>query len=276
MKYFPLIEPSLESKFKLIAQMSGDPGDTLQREGMFAFACHILHKLGKMDDEEFNFCMERYAKAIHLLNDPNHSGLLRRYPDPSYWGGLSDRLSRDQSVSNVVAMGCVNRDGLAAFFKSHLKYRALLFLTNTRKNWAYPPGDPRYVAADYKWKLPDLTVLSFHGLYIRAFGAKWAYPLLWITDLELLGGAITKLFYDQNPNNNDDLSYLMTQYQAELIMPTWWSRLAKWVYRHRLYPDRAGKATNPAQAAMNAYFQGPDQGPALNEVYREINEYFFS
>jgi len=275
MKYFPLLLPSLEPKYELIAQpIDKDPGDTAQREGMFAFGAYILHQMGKMDDAEFKWCADRYAQALDLLNDPNHDGFLRRYPDPSYWGGLSDRFSRDQSVPNVVAMGLLQRDHLKRFFLEHLKHRALLFTTNTRRNWAWPPGDPRYDANEYRWKVPDLTFGSFHALYIRAFKAKWLYPLLLILDLDLLGGAIAKLFYAKDPTNNDDLNHLITQYQADMIMPTPWSWLAKRVYRWRKYPANAGSATNPGQACLNAYFNGTNPGPRLDLVYAEITERF--
>lgn len=227
-----------------------------------------------MNYEEYRFIKERYAKVLSLLNDPNHPGFIRRYPDPAYWGGLSDRLSRDQSIANVIGMGVLDRDHLKKFFIAHLKYRALLFTTNTRKNWAWPPGDSRYNAQDYKWKLPDLTLGSFHAAYIRAFNARWAYPLLLILDLDLLGGAIAKLFYAKDPSANDDLNHLLTQYQSQLVMPTPWSKLAHWVYSHRKFPNNAGDAKNPAQACMNAYFNGNNPGPRLDLVYQEINDYF--
>lgn len=277
MKYFPIVEPWLEPKYKMIAQPPPgyDPGDTAQREGMFAIAAHILWRQDKMSYSEYQFIKERYAKVVSLLNDPNHPGLLRRYPDPDYWGGLSDRLSRDQSIANVIAMGFVGRDDLKRFFFAHLRYGALLFTTNTRKNWAWPPGHPLYNEKKYKWKAPDLTFGSFHAAYIRAFNAKWAYPLLWILDLDLLGGAIAKLFYAKDPTNNDDVNHLITQYQAEVVMPTLWSKMAKWIYKLRRYPNNSGDAKNSAQAAMNAYFRGSNPGPKLEQVYQEINTHFF-
>lgn len=283
MKYFPVLEPWLEPQFKMIAQPPPDydPGDTANREGMFATAAYILHQLGKMDDAEFRFCCDRYDKVISLLNDPNHSGFIRRYPDPTYWGGRSDRLSRDQSVPNVVAMGFVNKPALKRFFLAHLKYRALLFTTNTRSNWAWPPGDPRYDAKEYRWKLPDITILSFHGLYIRAFKAWYLYPLLWLTDIDMLGGALLKvLWYGKNPTKSDDINHLVAQYQSELVMPTLWSKLAKWVYgKYRQYPVNSDGAKNAAQATMNNYFRGDTPGghtgPKLEIVYEEINSYFF-
>lgn len=282
MKYFPIVEPWLEPKFQLIAQSPPDydPGDTAQREGMFMFGAFLLFNLELMDHTEFFFVQERYEKILDLLNDPNHPGFIRRYPDPSYWGGLSDRLSRDQCVPNVVAMGYCSTEAarnpsthLWSFFKAHLK-RALLFTTNTRNNWAWPPGDPRYNADDYRWKLPDITFGSFHALYIRAFRNKWLYPLLLILDLDLLGSSILKAFI-KDPTQNDDLNHLMCQYQAEVSMPTPWSKLAKWIYKkYRMYPSNSGDATNPAQACMNAYFRGTNPGPKLEIIYQSINKHY--
>lgn len=278
MKYFDLIKPSIDANGVITQGVNDgfDGGDTAQREGMFAFGAYILHKLGKMDDAEYQFCTDRYAKIVSLLNDPNHSGLLRRYPNLPFWGAYSDRLSRDQATSNVPAMGFLHRSALKSFIWAHLKYRGLLFLTNTRVNGSYP-GD-----ANYAWKLPDVTVMSFHGMYVRAFKAWPLYPLLWLTDLEILVNSIIKVVsYANNPYNNDDLSHLMVLYQSELSMPTLWSKMAKWIYRLRKYPAGHGDAKNPAQATMNAYFEYNSnevaewQGPALNLVYQEINDHFF-
>ena len=272
MKYFPLIQPSIDTNGVITQgpQDNFDGGDTAQREGMFALAAAILHKLGKMDDAEFGFCSDRYAKVVGLLNDPNHPGLLRRYPTLPFWGAYSNRLSRDQATSNVPAMGFLNRGALKRFMWAHLKYRGLLFLTNTRNNGAYP-GTPAY-----KWKIPDVTVLDFHGMYIRGF-RNWAlYPFLWLSDLAMPVNALIKVFsYGKTATNNDDLSFLMELYQAELSMPTLWSKLAKWVYKMRPLPANAGGSKNPAQACMNAYFNGANPGPRLDLVYQEINEHFF-
>lgn len=245
------------------------------------FAAFCLFEMGKMDAQEFFFIQSRYAKVLDLLNDPKHPGFIRRYPDPKYWGGQSDRLSRDQSVPNIAAMAYLPSEAalhpskhLWNFFKAHLK-RGLLFTTNTRKNWAWPPGDPRYNAAEYKWKLPDLTFGSFHALYIRSFRAKWLYPLLLILDLDMLGGSIIKvLWYGRDPKNNDDLNHLITMYQSELTMPTPWSKLAKWIYRFRLFPQNHKQSTNPAQACLCSYFSGNNPGPKLDEIYQEITERF--
>jgi hypothetical protein len=272
MKYFDLVQPAID-KNGVITEGSNDNydgGDTAQREGMFAFAVFLLHKLGKIDDEEFRFCSDRYAKVIELLRDQNHSGLIRRYPVLPFWGAYSNRLSRDQATPNVIAMGYLDGSILKSFIWAHLKYRGLLFLTNSRSNGSYP-GD-----ANDKWKLPDITVLDFHGLYVRALKIWPLYPFLLLSDLALPVNALIKvLSYGKDPANNDDLSFLMELYQAEVSMPTLWSKLAKSIYKHRPFPANSGNASNPAQACMNAYFNGSNPGPRLDLVYQEINDYFF-
>jgi len=267
MKYFSILEPWLEPQYKLIAQPPPgyDTGDTAQREGMFAFAALILNDLGKMDDEELFFVADRYAHVLALLNDPNHDGFLRRFPDARIWTGLSDRFSRDQAIPNVIAMA-MHPDRLKAFFWRHLKYSLLLFMDNTKANAA---------PEDSAWKLPDLTFASFHGLYIRSFKFWPLYPFLWLSDWDLVVNSLIKVFYyGKDPTNNDDLNHVLCLYQAELTMPTLVSKLAKWIYKFRPFPANAGNADNPAQACMNAYFRGVNPGPKLEVIYQEINEHF--
>lgn len=281
-KYFNILEPWLEPKFKLIAQppKGYDPGDAAQREGMFMLAAYILLRKDKMSWKEYDFIRTRYCQVVDLLDDPNHPGLLRRYPDPVYWGGLSDRLSRDQCIPNLIAMGLVKRQMLLKFFVAHLKYRALLFTTNTRKNWAWPPGHPKYDPIQYKWKLPDLTVLSFWSLYIRGFKIKSLKPLLWLFDLEILVNVLIKIKWSQNnPEESDDLNLLCGMYQAELSMPTFPSKLSFWLYsRFRKFPRQEVyniKASNPMQACMNHYFRNRlgNEGPKLEIIFEEVNNH---
>jgi hypothetical protein len=277
LKYFPLIQPAIDSNGVITEGPTDnfDGGDTAQREGMFAFAAYVLHQLCKMDDQELTFCKDRYAKVLSQLDDPNHKGLLRRYPNLPFWGAYSDRLSRDQMTSNIVAMGCMNQNALKSFIWAHLKYRGLLFLTDSRINGAYPPGTPQYNASTWYWKLPDLTILDFHGMYIRGLKAWPLYPLLLISDLAMPVNALIKvLSYGKTNTNNDDLSFLMELYQAQISMPTIWSKLAKWIYKFRPYPANPGNASNPAQACMNAYFNGTNPGPRLDLVYQEVNDSF--
>lgn len=272
MKWFPIIQPELDPKFQLITQPPPgyDSGDTAQREGSFAFCIALLHDLDECDGAELLDMAERYGKVLALLNDPNHQGWLRRWPDPVFWAGQSDRFSRDQAIPNVIAMGEMAQfKALKAFMKDHLK-RALLFATNTREN-AAEPG-----TAAYAWKLPDLTALGFWSLYIRAFRAWALYPLLLVFDLDfVVSSAIKVLIYGKDPTNNDDINLINCILQAEHAMPTPWSKLAKWIYRFRPYPANAGIATNPAQACLNAYFRGSNPGPKLEVIYEPLTKHYF-
>lgn len=271
MKWFPILEPWLDPKFNLIAQPPPgyDGGDTAQREGSFALCIALLHDIDLCNGEELLNVTNRYSKVLDLLNDPNHPGFLRRWPDPLYWGGQSDRFSRDQSIPNVIAMGILNRPKLKKFMINHLK-RALMFTTNTRNNWAQP-GTP-----DYAWKLPDLTMLGFWSLYIRAFRCWALYPLLLVFDLDFVVGSIIKvLSYSKDPSNNDDINHINCLLQAEHDLPTPWSKLAKWIYKFRKYPANSGNATNSAQACLNAYFRGSNPGPKLEEIYAPLTKHYF-
>ena len=269
MKWFPIIQPELDPKFQLITQPPPgyDGGDTAQREGSFALCIALLHDLDQCEGSELLDMADRYAKVLTLLNDPNHKGWLRRWPDPSYWGGQSDRFSRDQAIPNVIAMGEMGqRKALKAFILNHLK-RALLFSTNTRINAALP-GTPAYA-----WKLPDLTVLGFWSLYIRAFRAWALYPLLLAFDLDfVVSAAIKVLIYGKDSTNNDDINLINCILQAEHAMPTPWSKLAKWIYRFRPYPANSGAATNPAQSLFKCVFPGQQPRSETRSDLRTLNE----
>lgn len=292
MKWFPLIQPWLDPKYQLITQPPPgyDGGDTSQREGSYALAIVLLADLGLCDDDELMFTRDRYNKVIALLNDPNHPGFQRRFPDPAYWGSHSDRYSRDQAIPNVIAMGLYNQPALKSFMWNHLK-RALLFTTNTRENGTLPATNTlsawQKVQYFFGWRpsypvnafsIPDLTALSFWSLYIRAFRAWPLYPLMLLFDLDLVVNSLIKVYsYGKNPQNNDDLNHINCLLQADISLPTPWSKLAKWIYRRRPYPalQPGQSASNPAQACLLAYFRGVNPGPKLEEVYQPLTDHYF-
>lgn len=299
MKWLPILQPWLDPKYQLITQPPPgyDGGDAAQREGSFMFLSFMLYNLELMDDNEFFAIQDRYSKIADLLNDPNHPGFLRRFPDPSYWGSLSDRFSRDQSIPSVMGMSFLatkaQRDPskhLQKFFKNHLK-RALLFTTNTRENAVMPGPNPlttfqkvKYVfgwrpsTPVYAWAPPDITVLGFWSIYIRAFRAWPMYPLMLVFDLDFVVTALTKvLSYAKDPTNNDDINFINCLLQSEISMPTPWSKLAKWIYKKRPYPQMlpGQTASNAAQACLIAYFRGSNPGPKLEEIYAPVTKHYF-
>jgi len=129
------------------------------------------------------------------------------------------------------------------------------------------------------WKLRDLTFFGFWANYIRGFKAWWAYPLLWLFDLDMLvNSAIKVWYYSKDPTNSDDLNHHMDLYNAELRMPTLWSKLAFWLYQKRPYPEQGPHnipAKNPMQACFNHYFRHRhgNNGPYMEKVYAPINNF---
>lgn len=273
MKFFPIIESGLEPKYKMLAQPAPgyDTGDSIQREGMYMLAVEALNIMGLCDDAEYYFAFERYNRILDLVADPKHRGLIRRYPDTSVWEGQSDRLSRDQATTNVISMGFTSPRRLKAFFKAHLKYSLGFFMNNTHDN-GLMPDDIGYV-----WKFPDLTLIGFWSLYIRAFMR--FTPLLWVFDLSLVLNSLLKVhvYAVENSSNSDDLSHIAALLQSELRAPTPLSRLAMRIYSHRPYPKlKPGQtASNPAQACLIAYFRGDDPGPKLEEVFEPVTDHYF-
>ena len=122
---------------------------------------------------------------------------------------------------------------------------------------------------NYSWKIPDPTLWGFWGHYIRGFWLGWLlYPLLMIFDIDLVVRAISKLKYGKNPNNSDDINFIVSLIYAQRRMPTPLGWLAKIIYRHRPLTHAGG--TSGAQSALDYYFSF--DGPKFNEVYRSLVE----
>ena len=261
-KYFDLVKPAIDS-FGLIAQLpsnSRDGGDTTQREGMFAIAIAYLSKLGKIDKSEYEELKKRYSANLDRLECC--MGNLRRHTDPNMWYSDCDRMSRDQWTPNVIAMGMLDlKKHLWRMFLGHLFKRALLFTTNVRHNWVYPPDHPKYDPNSdltYKWKLPDITIMSCWGYYIRSFNCYLLYPLLLVLDLDLLVNSLIWVYkFKYVSKDTDILNHTNSLLQATWSMPT----PVSWLARKLLKLDKV-------QDCLNRYFL-PD-GPALHKVFNEF------
>lgn len=266
MKYFDLIKPNIDS-FGVITQSASnnwDGGDTAQREGMFLCGIFYLQKGGHCSWQDWDDARTRYNNVIGRLNY-SKGWSLRRHPDTTKWYGDVDRMSRDQLTSNIVALGFANKVFLRQMLVQHIK-RALLFTTNTRKNFQYKTLEEHLAKStpdvkwDYKWKLPDITFSSIWAAYIRGLDMNLLSFLLPLLDLELLIGSLITLYKTKkDPQFCDHLSHQMLILQAHHKMPSFVSKLAMWVY----------KKANP-QRALDLYFTDAKSAPHLNEVYREI------
>lgn len=252
-KYYNLIKPNIDD-FGVIANMPGnDEGDSSNREGSFALVIRELYDLGRISEEDYNVLRMRYRDVLRNLKC-GHGGI-RRGIDTSEWTGQNDVMSRDQWIPNVIACGSLGLDDLSYFFLGHL-LRGLLFTTNTCPN-EYMTGQP-----GGEWKLPDLTVLSSWGLYIRAYKAWLLYPFLIIFDIEILVNSCIIVYQSYyNPTETDVINQLNKLIQAKRRLPT----PVSWLSAHILKYDKRGM-----QACLDAYFAPDLNGPRLNMVYKDI------
>jgi hypothetical protein len=273
-KYFDMLQGNIDS-FGVITQNakdSWDGGDTTQREGMFAVAILIHFLAGRISLQDYAAMIDRYRFIINNLNDDGWS--LRRHPDPTKWYHDTNRMSRDQWVPNIIALGALNRRLLRKMTLQHLR-RGGLFTTNTRENGAirsnnssmslwqklkysvglYNPGVPCYA-----WKLPDITDPSIWGALVRGLNIRLLWPLLLLTDWILVIGAVGTYYQTKSGTVTDDQNtQQMLLLQSHYAMPTPVAKLAMWIY----------KKTNP-QTALDAYFAPENNGPRMDDVYREI------
>lgn len=275
MKYFDMLNGNIDS-FGVITQNANDlwdGGDTTQREGMFMCAMQYHLEAGRISQADFDAMATRYLGIISNLTYASIWSL-RRHPDTSKWYNDPNRMSRDQLISNICALGFTSKWTLFKLFLGNI-CRAMLFTTNTRENGAISSNNPAmsvwqrigYVfglynpgVPNYAWKIPDLTDLSIWAAYIRGLRAWPLYPLLCVLDGQMLGGALITLYEtDKTTASDDQLSEQMLLLQSNYSMPTPLSKLTVWIY----------KKTNP-QAALNAYFAPANDGPAMNQIYAEI------
>jgi hypothetical protein len=293
MKYFNLLRPSLDS-FGLITQInSNDGGDTSQREGMFAFGAYLLHKYNLMGDAEFLFIKTRYRLVLNKLEVPDAPGNYVRHPDASKWYSDSQNLSkwykpwtwnsrysRDQLIPNLLAMHALNlKDKFRHQFLAHLK-RGLLFTNNTRNNHVYMNKEEHFQKVPHVewkpgWKLPDITGPTIWGFYIRSTKFPIFNILLLLLDLEILINAILKLYISyKDPNDADDLNFILTLLFTKEFKPTLISKLSIFIYskRKKAAPPPVGYLSEfGPQTALDLYFlRGNDPGPPLHRIYKDL------
>lgn len=208
----------------LIVTSTGDGGDTAQNEGMFGITC--VNKVSN------------YNAIIGKL-EPKGDGIWVRhpiqYPNPK-------DFSRDQATSNIIAMGLFG-------FKAALNRMAL---AQVKRFGLYQNGD---------LLLPDNI-----GQFIRAFNWKFLYLFLWFSDIFMvintliicfikarrpgpiqkwLGQHVHWIFIQGEPDNAEgvpqdiygmfnvgtDKNHIASLYQAQQVMPTLISLLARKLYK---------------------------------------------
>jgi hypothetical protein len=219
---------------QLIVQADGDGGDTAQRTGMF----YYVHQ----DAAAFTHALDQ------LEIQP---GIYIRHPHQIDYRSDPSRFSRDQQRPLVIAMGKYRmNDRLWRLAKAHLMRLG-------------------------KYQNFDFAGPSHVGEYVRAFRARALYPLLFVTDLGLVFDSIDLAVTSQfNPDSTDDNNHVLALLQAQDIMSTPVSWVARKIYKNFRAPNLGNTTfgeTNTAQGALIWYHRA-DQGanPLIAEGYRGL------
>jgi len=207
----------------LIVQRDGDGGDTAGREGDYFFHLGLIGY--KFTDFDRVLALLQVSPGVFVRN-PTH------YNDPN-------DFSRDQTVPLILAMGQMGRTKV-------LK----LLLNKQIKNY-------------FRYQNNDIGAFSDVGYYIRAFKAWYLYPILFVTDLQLIVESIVRCIQGKDPTNtSDDINHTLALLQAQYRLPTVGSWLARKIY----VLFRPGGI----QAAWDRYFDPNSGANPFNELYKNL------
>ena len=266
--------------YALIVQRDGDGGDTLQREGMYAFGKWLRYNQAGntvvIADEP-----ARRDPAAVMDKLEVKPGIFVRHPDPNKWYSNPATTSRDQLVP-VFAYCAAYEDypRLWRLFKAAVKRG--FFAQNTTRAGAGHKAN----------KMPD-TMIGHLGLFIRA-GGYWTvpfYPWLIVTDsVDLLGTLIQQIpvhweqtkrrlrFYE--PRDVDDNNAIIQHLLAANFKPTPISWLNRQLYATTRRINNGNihlGETNPVMGALAWYHRSAGGGnPEMAELYRPVVEEYFS
>jgi len=271
--------------YAIIVQKDFDGGDSLHREGMYAFGKRMLEIAKLTDQFQQAATSSRSPASIGSELDPFEiaPGIYVRHPDPQKWYSNPATTSRDQLIP-VIAYCAANEDYDRLWRLFTATARRGLFA----QNYLRIGGDPS------ESKIPDpmhLTVTDF----IRA-GGWWTaplYPLLWVLDsIDLVGTLVMALplhIQDdhwwpraKNQNDVDDNNTIIRHLLAAQFKPTLISELNRYLYtvtRPINYGNTKLGETNPVMGALAWYHrdtEGGEGNPELAELYRPLIERYFT
>lgn len=229
--------------------LGGDGGDSMQRTCSYSYLASILRGLGRRYERS------NYLDVIGQVNQFTITkGQYRRHPDKHMWYSR-EGISRDQLIPFIMVLGEYGLGlSLKDLFVSHLK-RGLLFASNTFHNWQFVDRAEHELKSKHNsrpwngnaWKLPDITGPDIWGLYIRAFKAKWAYPLLVVFDIYIFLDALFKRFVS---NDRDCINMVLIFIHSQRVMPTPFSWLTK-----KIFPF------NKVRVLLGSFFGRPQEPP---------------
>lgn len=266
--------------YAIIAQQDGDGGDSLHREGMYAFGKWLRH-----DQNAGIYWIEdlptRREPATIMSRFEVRPGIYVRHPDPSRWYSNPDTTSRDQVVPVIAYCGA---------YQDYARLWRLFKATAGRAFFAQ--NTLRIGDGEVERKVPD-TMIAFIGLFIRAGGWYTAplYPLLFLTDaIDLVGTVFNTipLHWDESrfqlrwaeSRDVDDNNTIIAHLVAARFKPTplsWLNRMLYAYTRQRNYGNSVLGEENAVMGAL-AWYHRLDAGgnPELAELYRPLIEEYFS
>jgi hypothetical protein len=252
------------------ANKNGDPvkwrdgGDSANRVGLIHFAHGLQDKKHPLFKAHF--------EAIEF----GSSGQYVRHPNPESWTSDLDRFSRDQKVPLILALGMYRTERARLWRMFMFDLKRCFVQTNTIRNgiWKYRKDHaakaPHWKEYNYDWKLPDILWPHHIGCYVRSFGKSYLYPLLWVCDLFLLIDTFMRVVSSiWNVKHDNDTQLVGMLMQAQVIMCTPWSWLAKYLYRLRRHPV-GFESDHPGIACFNSHYSYDRHAPPLHRLYEGL------
>lgn len=300
------IIPMYIDAYAIIVQKDMDGGDSLHREGMYAFALKLREKNADPqqthEGREADNGLDQEREASKNLRAPSLSstdngqrgpspkrnlasveespailqkfevgpGIYVRHPDPTKWYSNPETTSRDQ-LFPVIAYCAAYEDypRLWRLFKATAKRGFFA------QNWL------RIGEGEHQKKLPDPMFMNI-AHFIRA-GGWWTaplYPTLFFFDaLELIGTVFSALplhFRDdhliprfKNQNDVDDNNLVVQHLLAANYKPTPFSALARYIYattRPRNFGNTKLGERNAVMGALRWYHRSEFGGHGNPEI----------
>ena len=264
-----------------------DGGDSIHREMWYFIFRYFKYKDNDVVYEYDSKRLDQQLAKLYLGR-----GLWCCNPKAGYWGAKPDTMSRDAYVGLVLCLGLYKKYSLLFSTFLRLVVRGF-FTTNTRRNGCTKEnhGEQHYKDAkpltrwhkfvlkykipifpvpkgwrNYSWKLPDVGI-TLLPLFIRAFRVRLLWPVLCITDLELLIGSILAVNFP-DPDQSDENNFILRTLQAKYFLGTPFSWYARAIYRTRPHQRELGinPKTKRTYTPLNPLYE-TDSGPQSAAQY---------
>lgn len=230
-----------------------------------------------------NFMAYRKLIMQYVHQETKDKALLHRYPHAGFtysegseaWRPKEARfnhpsnLSGDNTIPFIILAGELKMTTLVKkLFKAHVS-RGFFYQNKFTNN-----GEVKFV--------PDFML--FHtSIFIRSAGV--LAPLLYLTDLMLLMNIVIHVLasHYKADNTASEMNFYFSLVQSERNTPTFWSKLAIWVYKKRakIYCDSKGRRSiyngkGPITRALTEFFTlRGDKRPPMHTYLAAVTALYF-